>query len=232
MDSFPRNGTQEESEQSFIAYTQKRLNEGDMVSRAVDFDSTMQSRRSVREFSSEPVPKEAILNAINAASSAPSGAHKQPWTYCLVSNPKIKSKIRKLAEEEEFLSYNGRMNDQWLEDLKPFGTDHIKPFLEEAPYLIVVFKKPFEELDGIRKQNYYVSESVGISVGFLLSALHHAGLATLTHTPSPMKFLGEILNRPENERPYLVIPVGYPHPDTKVPNIVRKPLDSVLYEYS
>ncbi len=232
MDSFSGNSTKDESKESFIEYAPNRLSEGEMMSKASSFDVTMQSRRSVREFSSDPVPKEAIINAINAASSAPSGAHKQPWTYCLVSNDEIKSKIRKLAEEEEYLSYNGRMNDQWLEDLRPFGTNHIKPFLEEAPYIIVVFKKPFEETDGIRKQNYYVSESVGISVGFLLSALHHAGLATLTHTPSPMKFLGEILGRPENERPYLVIPVGYPHPEAKVPNIVRKPLDTVLYEYS
>ncbi len=231
MDSFPSEPRQSTSEESFIPYKPKRLSHGEMISNSSDFDERMQTRRSVREFSSEPVPREAIIRAINAASSAPSGAHKQPWTFCLVSNSEIKSKIRELAEEEEYQSYNGRMNSQWLDDLKPFGTNHIKPFLEEAPYLIVVFKKPYEVVDGVKRQNYYVNESVGIAVGFLLSALHHAGLATLTHTPSPMKFLGEILDRPENERPYLLIPVGYPHPETKVPNIARKPLDSVLSEY-
>ncbi len=231
MDSFPSEPRQSTSEESFIPYTPQRLSHGEMISNSSEFDKRMQTRRSVREFSSEPVPREAIVRAIRAASSAPSGAHKQPWTFCLISNKELKSKIRELAEEEEYQSYNGRMNSQWLDDLKPFGTNHIKPFLEEAPFLIVVFKKPYEVVDGEKRQNYYVNESVGIAVGFLLSALHHAGLATLTHTPSPMKFLGEILDRPENERPYLLIPVGYPHPETKVPNIARKPLESVLSEY-
>lgn len=232
MDSFSGNTTEDKSKEAFIDYNPNRLSKDEMIANASKYDETMQSRRSVREFSSDPVPREAILNAINAASSAPSGAHKQPWTFCLVSNSEIKAEIRRLAEEEEYLSYNGRMNDEWLNDLKPFGTNHIKPFLEEAPYLIIVFKKPYELVDGEKRQNYYVNESVGIAVGFLLSALHHAGFATLTHTPSPMKFLGKILGRPENERPYVLIPVGYPHPDTKVPNISRKPLNSVLYEYS
>lgn len=220
------------SDDSFVEFNQERLNPEEMKVRASGFNDLMQKRRSIREFSEEEVPKQVILDAITTASSAPSGAHKQPWTFCLVSNPEIKRKIRKLAEEEEYLSYNGRMNEQWLKDLEPIGTNHIKPFLEKAPYLIVIFKKPYEMVEGEKRQNYYVNESVGIAVGFLLSALHNAGLATLTHTPSPMKFLSEILKRPENERPYLLIPVGYAQPKTKVPNLIRKPLDSVLCEYA
>lgn len=220
------------SDDSFVEFEQKRMNPEEMKLRSSGFNELMQKRRSIREFSEEEVPKQVILDAITTASSAPSGAHKQPWTFCLVSNTEIKKKIRKLAEEEEFLSYNGRMNEQWLKDLEPIGTDHIKPFLEKAPYLIVIFKKPYEMVDGEKRQNYYVNESVGIAVGFLLSALHNAGLATLTHTPSPMKFLSKILNRPENERPYLLIPVGYAQLKTKVPNLIRKPLDSVLCEYA
>jgi nitroreductase len=191
----------------------------------------MASRRSLRYFSAEPVDYNLVKTAIQAASTAPSGANKQPWAFCLVSNTELKKRIREMAEDEEYRSYNGRMSEQWLKDLVPFGTNHLKPFLETAPYLIVVFKQPYEIVDGERVPNYYVSESVGIAVGILLSALHLAGLSTLTHTPSPMNFLSELLDRPSNERPYLLIPVGYPSPEAKVPDISRKPICQVLTEY-
>lgn len=216
---------------SFKPYVPKRVSETEMNKRSAAFKNTMGSRRSVRKFSSDQVPKQAIVNAIAAAATAPSGANKQPWSFCLVSNPAIKSEIRVLAEEEEYRSYNGRMNEQWLEDLKPLGTDHNKPFLEDVPYIIVVFKKAFSKDGANRKQNYYVNESVGIATGMLLSALHLAGLSTLTHTPSPMNFLSKILNRPENEKPYLVIPVGFAHEENCVPDIEKKPLKEVLTEY-
>lgn len=216
---------------SFSKYCPERREETEMLERSAAFNTLMQSRRSVRNFSSDPVDAEIIRNAIRTAGSAPSGANKQPWTFCLVSRPEIKSKIRKLAEEEEYVSYNKRMNQEWLEDLQPLGTDHIKPYLEIAPYLIIVFKKVYELDEGERKQNYYVNESVGIAVGMLLSALHYAGLSTLTHTPSPMNFLSDILERPKNEKPYLLIPVGYAHQENTVPDISRKALSDVLYEY-
>jgi nitroreductase len=218
-------------EYSFSRYSPKRRAESEMRQRSADYNELMQKRRSVRKFSPDPVDPEIIRNAIRAAGSAPSGANKQPWTFCLVSNPEIKSRIRELAEEEEYLSYKKRMNDEWLEDLRPLGTDHIKPYLEIAPFLIVVFKQVYEMEEGERRQNYYVNESVGIAVGMLLSALHYAGLSTLTHTPSPMNFLSDILERPKNEKPYLLIPVGYAHDENTVPDISRKALNDVLYEY-
>lgn len=230
MQSYSPN-SREDLGHSFAPYVPKRVSETEMNERSTAFKETMISRRSVRKFSCDPIPKQAIVNAIATASSAPSGANKQPWSFCLVSNPAIKSEIRALAEEEEYKSYNGRMNEQWLEDLKPLGTDHVKAFLEEAPYLIAVFKKVYTTKGSSRKQNYYVNESVGIAVGMLLSALHYAGLSTLTHTPSPMNFLCKILNRPENERPYLLIPVGFAHKENCVPNIEKKPLEEVLIEY-
>ena len=175
---------------------------------------------------------EVIRNLIRAASTAPSGAHKQPWTFCAVSDPELKKKIRIAAEEEEFRNYNGRMSESWLKDLTPFRTDWHKPFLETAPYLIIVFKRAYElDEEGEKHNNYYVSESVGLATGILLAAAHMAGLATLTHTPSPMNFLSEVLNRPENERPFLLIPVGYPSKDCKVPDLKRKELAQVLVEY-
>jgi iodotyrosine deiodinase len=193
----------------------------------------LDQRRSVRSIASKPVNREVIENCLKAAATAPSGAHKQPWTFCVVSNPELKSEIRKAAEQEEFNSYNGRMNKTWLEDLAPLGTDWHKPFLESAPYLIIVFKRAYEfDTDGQKRNNYYVNESVGIACGFLISAIHQAGLVTLTHTPSPMNFLSKLLNRPENERPYLLLPVGHPAENVYVPDIHRKPLEevSVFYE--
>ena len=216
---------------SFSKYCPERRPESEMLQRSAAYNELMQKRRSVRKFSSDGVNPEIIKNAIRAAGSAPSGANKQPWVFCLISSPKTKARIRELAEEEEYTSYKKRMNQEWLEDLEPLGTDHIKPYLEIAPYLIVVFKKTYEISEGTRKQNYYVNESVGIAVGMLLSALQFAGLSTLTHTPSPMNFLSDILERPKNEKPFLLIPVGYAHKENCVPDISRKALNDVLYEY-
>ena len=165
------------------------------------------------------------------ASSAPSGAHKQPWTFCAVSNPKLKSIIRKAAEDEEYTNYNGRMGEEWVKDLEKLETDWNKPFLEDAPWLIIVFKKVHDLVDGQKKKNYYVNESVGIASGFLISAIHNAGLVTLTHTPSPMNFLEKILERPKNERAFLLLPVGYPEKDITVPDLTRKKLSDVSKFY-
>ncbi|ANQ51099.2 nitroreductase family protein [Flammeovirga yaeyamensis] len=189
-------------------------------------------RRSLREFSDKEVPREVIENIIQAAGAAPSGANKQPWMFCAVSNPEMKKKIRVAAEKEEYEGYHGRMSEEWLEDLKPFGTDWNKPFLEKAPWLIVVFKQVYEiDEMGVRHNNYYVNESVGLACGFLLHAIHEAGLVALTHTPSPMNFLAKELERPANERPFLLIPVGYPEKDALVPNIERKSLRQISQWY-
>ena len=186
----------------------------------------MQTRRSVRHFSRDPIPLDAVEELIRAAASAPSGAHKQPWTFVLVSNPELKAKIREAAEDEERAFYGGRAGERWLKDLEVFETDWQKPFLQDAPALIVVFAKRHGA--DPEDRHYYVNESVGIAVGILLAGLHQAGLATLTHTPSPMKFLAELLERPAHERAYLLIPVGFPVEDCQVPDLKRKPLDEVL----
>jgi iodotyrosine deiodinase len=216
----------------FISYSHETYPEEETLQRSKDFYSWMNSRRTVRDFSSKPVSREVIENILLTASTAPSGAHKQPWTFCVVSDSKIKSEIRKAAEKEEHESYLSRMSEEWLEDLRPLQTDWQKPFLEIAPYLIVVFKKAYDILpDGQKRNNYYVNESVGLACGFLLTAIHHAGLVALTHTPSPMNFLTTILNRPENERPFLLIPVGYPHEETFVPKLDRKSLPQFTCYY-
>ena len=187
----------------------------------------MNKRRSVREFSDRPVHKSVIENILKAAATAPSGANQQPWTFCAISNPKIKSEIRKAAEEEEFENYHGRMSERWVKELEKFGTDHIKPFLEIAPWLIVVFKQTYGLENGKKQQHYYVNESVGLATGMLISAIHHAGLVALTHTSSKLGFLSKTLKRPENEKPFLLIPIGYPKKDVAVPNIKRKALNNV-----
>ena len=210
-----------------IQYKTKELTASETSTAAKEFYQQMDTRRSVREFSDRPVSKEVIENLILTASSAPSGAHKQPWTFVAVSNPEIKKQIRAAAEKEEFENYNGRMSEEWLEDLKIFGTDDNKPFLEIAPWLIIVFKKAYDVKDGVKKKNYYVNESVGLASGLLLTAIHNAGLASLTHTPSPLNFLQKILNRPANERPFLLIPVGYPANDARVPELGRKGLEEM-----
>lgn len=196
--------------------------------RSQNFHDWLDKRRTVRDFSNKPVPRELIENLIMSASSAPSGAHKQPWMFCAISNPKIKSEIRKAAEKEEYESYHGRMSERWLKDLEAIGTDWHKPFLEIAPWLVIIFKKAYELDENEEKtNNYYVNESVGLAAGFLLAAIHDAGLVALTHTPSPMNFLIEILNRPANERPFLLIPVGYPADEVYVPKLSRRPLEQV-----
>lgn len=217
--------------ESFIPYRGVRYGEAEMRQRSREFRQSMSKRRSVRQFSDKPVPKEVIENIVMAAASAPSGAHKQPWSFCVVSDPELKARIREAAEKEEYENYHGRMSEEWLEDLKAFGTDWHKPFLETAPYLIVVFKKPYDLIDGERHKNYYVNESVGLACGFLLAAIHHTGLIALTHTPSPMNFLQKILERPENERPFLLIPVGYPAAEAEVPDLKRKEVSEVLFYY-
>ncbi len=216
----------------FILYDHSRYFEEEMLKRSLDFYYQMDQRRSIRNFSNKAVGLDIIKNLLKTASTAPSGAHKQPWSFAVVSSPSLKSEIRKAAEKEEYESYHGRMSETWLEDLKPMGTNWEKPFLEEAPYLIVVFKKPYElDGEGNKINNYYVNESVGLASGFLLSAIHNAGLCALTHTPSPMNFLSKILNRPENERPYLLIPLGYPADEVYVPKLKRKVLKSVANFY-
>lgn len=217
--------------EKFIPLEFHKRTEEDQASRVKEMFALLNSRRSIREFTDQPVPEELINDIVRTASTAPSGANKQPWTFCLVSNPEIKSKIREAAEKEEYVNYNGRMSDRWLEDLEPFGTDWKKPFLETAPYLIVVFKRAYEMIDGEKRNNYYVNESVGLACGMLIAAIHNAGLCCLTHTPSPMNFLTSVLERPENERPFLLIPVGYPADDAKVPNIKRKELDDIVVRY-
>jgi iodotyrosine deiodinase len=215
----------------FITYLNSKPLPGDLLEKCTSFYHDMDRRRTVREFSKEHFPKEVIEQIILTASTAPSGAHKQPWTFCIVSDKEIKKLIREAAEAEEYKSYHGRMPASWLEDLKPFQTDWRKPFLEDAPYLIIVFRKSYELVDGMKKNTYYSHESCGIATGFLLAAIHQAGLAALSHTPSPMNFLSRILNRPENEKPFLLIPVGLPLEKTWVPDIKRKELHEVSAWY-
>ena len=215
-----------------MKYRPERFSPKEMLERSQDFLEKMETRRSVRHFSSDEVPMDAVVNCIAAAGTAPSGAHKQPWTFCLVTDPEIRKRIRVAAEEEEYRNYNGRMSPEWMKDLAPFGTNEIKPFIENAPGLIVVFKHSYGTDESGKTQNYYVNESVGIAVGMLLTALHEIGLVALTHTPSPMKFLAEILERPENERAYLNIPFGFPSDNCEVPNLNRKPITDILIKYS
>lgn len=215
----------------FIKYKPKQFSSEKTEQRANDFFEYMDTRRSIRDFSDKPVPKEVIEKLIMTASTAPSGAHKQPWTFCAISDSKMKSQIRKAAEEEEYTNYHGRMSEDWLRDLSPLQTDWHKEFLTIAPWLIIVFKKAYDLEDGEKRKNYYVNESVGLAAGFLLAAIHNAGLVSLTHTPSPMNFLQKILERPENERPFLLIPVGYPAEEVEVPDLERKGKEEVIIYY-
>lgn len=189
-------------------------------------------RRSVRDFSDDPVPREAVEYAIRAASTAPSGAHRQPWTFVLIGDADIKRQIREAAETEEKINYEGgRLPQHWRDALAPLGTDSSKPFLETAPWLVVVFEQRYGlSQAGERTHNYYVKESVGIACGLFIATLHRIGLVTLTHTPSPMAFLTKLLGRPENERPFILFPVGYPLPGARVPDLKRKPLSEVMVE--
>ncbi|MCB0380641.1 MAG: nitroreductase family protein [Flavobacteriales bacterium] len=217
--------------EKFIPYQRKEYSPEEQLKRSQEYFLWSNERRTVREFSDRPVDIKVIENIIKAASTAPSGANKQPWTFCVVSSPEMKKKIREAAEIEEKENYSGRMSERWIKDLEHFDTNWEKPFLETAPYLIVVCKRAYEMEEGEKVNNYYVTESVGLAAGMLLSAIHHAGLVSLTHTPSPMNFLTKVLNRPENERPFLLIPVGYAAENAKVPNIGRKELNEVMIKY-
>ncbi|MDZ4805018.1 MAG: nitroreductase family protein [Candidatus Eisenbacteria bacterium] len=214
----------------FIPYQRERLEPGEMARRAAQFQEAMANRRSLREFSSDPVPKELIETAIRVAGGAPSGANRQPWTFVLIDDPALKSAIRNAAEAEERQNYEGgRFPPEWLEALAPLGTFWHKSFLETAPWLVVVFRQDQNRAaDGSTEKNYYVSESVGIACGFFIAAIHQMGLATLTHTPSPMGFLRELLNRPVQEKPYLLLPIGFPAEGAVVPDISRKSLDEIV----
>jgi nitroreductase len=209
-----------------LAFT--RLPPDEVVRRAREFHAEMSRRRTTRHFSADPVPREAIELAIRTAGTAPSGAHQQPWTFVAVSDPELKRRIREAAEREEYENYHGRMPPEWLEALAPLGTDEHKAHLTDAPWLVVVFRKAYGvKEDDSKRPHYYTQESVGIAAGFLIAALHMMGLVTLTHTPNPMGFLSELLDRPPNEKAYLVLPVGYPAPDARVPDIERLPLSQI-----
>jgi nitroreductase len=212
----------------FVPYQKESFDAGEMQKRSEWFYQWSNYRRTCRDIMDRNVPKQVIENILLTASTAPSGAHKQPWTFCAISDAALKKAIRQAAEEEEYKSYNERMSEEWLQDLAPIGTGWQKPFLETAPWLIVVFRRSFEiQPDGSKRQNYYVQESCGIACGFLLAAIHHAGLVALTHTPSPMNFLSRLLNRPENEKPFLLIPVGYAAEEAWVPDLKRKGLEEI-----
>ena len=212
----------------FIPLEFNRKDEESMLQESMEFYQLMSRRRSVREFSEQNVPQAVLENAIKAAGTAPSGANMQPWHFVVVQDAAIKKRIREAAEIEERELYEHRASDEWLQALSPLGTDENKPFLEIAPVLIAIFLKKFTIDDSAKKhKNYYTAESVGIATGILISALHKSGLGMLTHTPSPMKFLGEILERPSYERPYLLLVCGYPADDVMVPNIKRRPLDEI-----
>lgn len=215
----------------FVTYEKETFDEFEMLERSQLFFNWMNERRTARDFSDKPVPKKVIENILLTASTAPSGAHKQPWTFCIVGDTQLKKQIRAAAEKEEYSSYNGRMSKEWLEDLTPLQTDWKKEFLETAPYLIILFKKSYDLINNKKRNTYYSVESCGIAVGFLLTAIHHAGLVALTHTPSPMNFLTKILNRPANEKPYLLLPVGYPADECWVPDLKRKNLSEIAVWY-
>lgn len=221
-----------ESEHPFIEYAFERLAGDEMLRRARDFRDGSERRRSIRLFSPDPVPRQLIELAVEAASTAPSGAHKQPWTFVGTRDPEVKAAIRAAAEEEERVNYlENRMNADWLEALEPLGTDHHKEFLEVAPWIVVLFEQRFEQRpDGTTRRNYYVKESTGIAAGMFITAIHRMGLATLTHTPSPMGFLRNLLGRPDNERPFVMFPIGFPLEGTRVPDLRRKSLDEVFVE--
>jgi len=213
-----------------VPYDFQALSEPEMLARAEAFCTEMNRRRSVRAFSDRPVPRACIEHAVRAAGTAPSGANMQPWTFVAVDDPALKLRIREGAEKEEYESYEGgRMTAEWREALAPLGTDWRKPFLETAPWLVVCFaQRHGVRPDGRPKKHYYVQESVGMACGLFVAAIHHMGLVTLTHTPSPMRFLNGILNRPEHESPYVLFPVGYPADDVTVPDLRRKALDEIL----
>lgn len=216
-----------ETHERFVPLEFPRRAREEMLARAREFHRELATRRSVREFSEEPVPLEVIDECLQAAGSAPSGANRQPWSFVVVSDPGLKRAIREGAEAEEREFYEHRITEEWRRALAPFGTTWKKPFLEQAPAVIAVFRHAYDVEEGEKRTNYYTVESVGIALGFLIAALHHAGLATLTHTPSPMRFLGEILGRPANEKPFVLLPVGYPAEGCRVPDLRKKSLEEI-----
>lgn len=217
-----------------IPYHTVRLDPEEQRRRADQFYEEMDRRRSVRFFSDEPVPRELIEQAIRTASTAPSGAHRQPWTFVLIGDPELKHQIRAAAEEEERINYEeGRLPQHWRQALEPLGTDWHKDFLEDVPWIVVLFEQRYgRDEEGNKVHHFYVKESCGIAAGMFITALHHMGLATLTHTPSPMAFLTKLLGRPEHERPFCMFPIGYPADDCVVPDLRRKTLDEVMVEVS
>jgi len=216
----------------YILHEHDTISPDDMIEKSDAFYKWLNKRRSIREFSDTEVPKQVIENIIKSASTAPSGAHKQPWTFCAISNKELKRQIRIAAEAEEKETYENRMGERWKNDLAAMATDMHKPFLETAPWIIVACKRAYEyEADGSKHNNYYVNESIGLACGMLIAAIHDAGLVTLTHTPSPMKFLIRLLKRPDNERAFLLLPVGYPKEPVYVPDLKRKELDQVAVFY-
>jgi nitroreductase len=216
-------------EPRFVPLAFARRPPEEMMERARSFCEEMNRRRTTRHFSTEPVPRELIELAVKTAGTAPSGAHMQPWTFVVVGDPETKRRIREAAEAEERLNYSGRMPPEWLEALAPLGTDEHKPHLTDAPWVVVMFEHRYGlRPDGSKRTHYYVSESCGIAAGLFIAAVHHMGLVTLTHTPSPMGFLSRLLGRPPSERPYLVMPVGFPAAGASVPDITRKPLEDII----
>ncbi len=221
-----------QQEHPFIPYQQERFTKEEMLEKAEAFYQLMNQRRTVREFSDEPLPLDLISKLIMTASTAPSGANKQPWTFCVITHAGLKKQIRQAAEKEEKRNYEERMSKRWLEDLEHLETDWQKAFLEEAPCLVAVFKRVYEKDETGKHNNYYVNESVGLATGLFITAVHQAGLASLTYTPSPMNFLSDLLKRPDNERPYLLIPIGYPASGASVPDQARKPQEEVMVLYA
>jgi nitroreductase len=219
------------TEHPFVPLEFERLPEAEMLSRARSFYELMDRRRSIREFSGDPVPRELIELAIRTASTAPSGAHQQPWTFVVVGAAETKRRIRQAAEKEERHSYASRMPEEWKRALAPLGTDQHKSYLEIVPWIVVGFEQIHGyHPDGSVRKHYYAKQSIGLACGMLITALHQMGLATLTHTPSPMKFLAEILGRPANEKPFILFPVGYPAAGCRVPDLTRKPLSEIMVE--
>src|SRR5690606_4585678 len=206
-----------------------RLDEAQMLARAEAFYRQMEQRRTTRHFATDPVPRRLIELAIRTAGTAPSGAHRQPWRFVAIDDPRLKAKVRAAAEEEELKTYSERMTDEWREALHPLGTDHVKAHLTDAPWLVVLFAEKYGlRADGTHRKNYYVDESVGIAAGLFVAAIHVIGLVTLTHTPNPMGFLRDLLGRGTNEKAVLVMPVGYPRPDATVPDLQRLPLETIV----
>lgn len=216
-------------EPRFVPLAFTRRSAAETLERARSYAAELALRRTTRHFSTDPVPRELVELAVRAAGTAPSGAHMQPWSFVVVDDPGLKARIREAAEEEERQNYGGRMSPEWIEALQPLGTDAVKSHLTDAPYVVVLFEQRYGmQADGSRRTHYYVQESCGIAAGLFIAAVHHMGLVTLTHTPSPMGFLARLLRRPENERAFLVMPVGYPAMEARVPDLTRKPLDEIL----